>query len=610
MYMNAPLTVEGALILASYADLQKQELRNARIQNLAADPGSPVLGQLYYNTGNNTLRMYNGTSFVTFTTGSGMTFGTVTAQTSYGASSSNGVGTDAARNDHVHGTPSLSSNVASTQAFGDAATNGSGSAPAKDDHKHAMPAAPTASSVGAIANVGSTAPSVEVNTFANRPAFGTAGRLYVDTTSNIVWRDTGSAWQQLYAFGSPSTQAFGDSVTDGTAVTVARSDHKHAMPALGNVTAQTAYGASSNNGVAVTASRSDHVHGTPALSSNVGSTQAFGDSASNGSGTAPAKDDHKHAMPALANPSSSTSFGQALANGSALTAARSDHLHGTPTHDGAAHSAISISSLSNPTADRAWGGFKITGLGDGSAATDAATWGQVQNLLAGLDWKEAVRAVSTTQVTLATGFANGQTFGGVTLVTGDRVLAAGQTAPAENGIYIVPVSGAPTRATDMDATGELAVGTVVPVQAGTGANTFYYCTAVGATPWTTASSSTWSFLFTVTSTQAGNGLTASGNVLAVGDGTGITVSADAIAVDRTGTNGQHVPLLFTTATHSSATSIAITHNLGQRWVAAKVYIDATGVEVICDQTCTDANTTTFIFAVAPTLNTLRFVIYG
>jgi hypothetical protein len=44
-------------------DLAKNELQNAVIQNLAANPSNPILGQVYFNTVANEMRIYNGTEF-------------------------------------------------------------------------------------------------------------------------------------------------------------------------------------------------------------------------------------------------------------------------------------------------------------------------------------------------------------------------------------------------------------------------------------------------------------------------------------------------------------------------------------------------------------------
>jgi len=62
-----------AINFYSSISLNQNELQNAVVQNAGSDPTSPtpVAGQIYYNSGDNTLRFHNGTSFQTLSTSNG-----------------------------------------------------------------------------------------------------------------------------------------------------------------------------------------------------------------------------------------------------------------------------------------------------------------------------------------------------------------------------------------------------------------------------------------------------------------------------------------------------------------------------------------------------------
>ena len=129
----------------------------------------------------------------------------------------------------------------------------------------------------------------------------------------------------------------------------------------------------------------------------------------------------------------------------------------------------------------AMGTNRITGLGAPTESTDAATKAYVDAAVEGLHVHESVRVAVAGNISIATGLENGDTAGGVTLATGNRVLLKDQTNTAENGIYVVQASGQALRATDFDTALEVDSGDFVFVSEGTYANTGWVQTLKPAT---------------------------------------------------------------------------------------------------------------------------------
>lgn len=247
---------------------------------------------------------------------------------------------------------------------------------------------------------------------------------------------------------------------------------------------------------------------------------------------------------------------------------------------------------------------RAVNLADPSAATDAVTKQYVDSKVAGLTWKQPVRAATTTNGTLATSFENGDVIDGVALATNDRILIKDQTTQSENGIYVVAVSGAPARATDADSSAELDSAAVL-VQAGT-VNADNAFTQTTNTPTIDTSSIVWAQFGGANLPVAGAGLARTGNTLDVGAGSGITVEADAVSID-TSVTARHVAASIG---NGSATSIAVTHNFGTKDVSVTVRRNSDDTMVLTDWTATDTNTVTVTFAVAPTASEFRVVVIG
>jgi cytoskeletal protein CcmA (bactofilin family) len=306
-----------------------------------------------------------------------------------------------------------------------------------------------------------------------------------------------------------------------------------------------------------------------------------------------------------------------------------------------------LNSLAVPTSSVSMNSHTITNLADPVNPQDAATKNYVDGVAQGLDIKQSVRVVSTTNVAIATGGL--LTIDGVTLVAGNRVLLTGQTTGTENGIYVA-ASGAWTRASDSSTNAEVTSGMFTFVEEGSTHKSTGWVLQT-ANPITLGTTSLSFTQFSGAGTYlAGNGLSLSGGTFSVLSANTAHISVSSSGVDisstyagqntittlgtvTTGTwNATAVAVAYggTGATTASAaranlgattkysqtvgdgssTSITVTHNLNTSDVIVQVRDASTNVQVYCDVTNASVNTITLAFSSAPASNAYRVVVIG
>ena len=541
-------------------DLAKNELQNARIQNLAADPSSPVAGQVYYNTVANEMRIYNGTIFE--------------------AIGLNGVTADAAELNILDG------------------------------------ATLTTTELNYVDGVTSAIQTqIDTKSPSNNPTF--TGTVTLDTGVNLVFEGTtANAFELTLTSGDPTadrtvtlpdltTTLVGQDTTDTlTNKTITSPSVSGLYLSDSSIVFEGSINDTFETTLTVENPTVDRTLTLPdATDTLVG--RATTDTLTNKTLTSPTVSGlYLSDLSIVVEGSTTDGFETTLS----FVDPSADRTIYVPNADGTlARLEDKLHNFALATASVDLNNQKITNLTDPTNPQDAANKRYVDAAVVGIDWKASVRAATTAAITLATGLENGDTLDGVTLATGDRVLVKNQTDATENGLYVVAVSGAPTRSSDADTAAEITASFAVFVEEGTvNADSGWTLTNNGTI---TVGTSELSFTqFTgLGQITAGDGLTKTANTLNVVPGDGLAVTADSVKIDR----AVVVTKYATNIGDGTATSYTVTHNLATKDVIVSIYDNASPyAEVMTDVEHTTTNTITILFSVAPTTDKYRVVVHA
>jgi hypothetical protein len=549
-------------------DLNKNELLNARIQNLSSAPSSPVVGQIYYDTSNNTMYYYNGLS-----SPNGpwmpMSGSTEVIQDVIGSAIVGGVGLTSTYNDTAGTTTiDLDNTTVTAGSYGSSTAIPTFTV----DAQGRLTAAGTETVATTLSVAAESGTTDTVNLLTDTLTF--AGGEGIDTTVTnntitIAGEDATSSNKGIASFNATDF-----TVTTG-AVTL---NAERVEDIVGNLVL---------GGTGIDATYTD---GAGTLSIDIDST-------------------------VTTNSGTQTLTNKTLSSGTALGAnldAASYKITnlGTPTASGDAATKAYVDAVSEGLHVHAAANVYV------AANVTIATALEAGDVIDGVTLAEGMRVLVNGQTT--------QSQNGIYVVqaTGGPVRAADFDTAAEidSGDFIFVSSG-----TTYGQTGW--VQTLKPATIGTDAISFTQFSGAGtylAGDGLTLTGTTFSVDVTPSSGSASleiannalvvkantsDGLEVTGNGLGINNGTGLTFSSGALTFDTA--NGYGVRKLAFSVGDGSATSYTVNHALATRDVTVQIFENASPyAQVEADVEHTDSNNLTIKFAAAPTTDQYRVVVVG
>jgi hypothetical protein len=500
-------------------NLNKNELLNARIQNLSIAPSSPVAGQIYYDTDTNQLNVWNGTTWLALAAGGNV-------QDAIDAAI-NALDTD----DIEEG----SSNLYYTTAR------------AKTDAAALLTNATKTNITitGDGDGLTITAENGVADSDTDDLTEGTTNKYFTDTRArNAISAGDGIDYDS--ATGVISAD-LGSGLEISAGAIVVDTD---------TIATRTYADDAASSAVTTHNNATSGVHGV--VGDVVGDTDA--QTITNktlGSGTVLSAnvDANGNTITDLAAPSANSDAATKLYVDTEI----GDHSDLTTGVHGVAGDVVGTSdtqTLTNKTlgsnvslsADLDADNNKIINVATPTADTDAANKAYVDSVAEGLHVHASVAAATTANVDLTTGNAP-SAIDGVTLTDQMRVLVKSQTAPAENGIYYYDqATDDLVRAVDYNTAGEIDAGDFVFVDGGsTYGNTGWVQTNTITTLGTDAIA--WVQFSGAGTFTAGDGLTVDGTEFnVVGTADRITVNADSVDIASTYVGQSSITTLGTITT--------------------------------------------------------------